>query len=129
MKLEDTYFSFLYCFVSLSVIIYLVENIIIERIISMSEFIKMDRFKNSWAKASIELKLSNGEVLQVDTDGYFLCNETETSLFDHLGEGERDLKQELEKRLIEILKNDDYFTIDTYEGKILTSQVTSFYVY
>ncbi|MFK4898951.1 hypothetical protein [Lactococcus petauri] len=49
--------------------------------------------------------------------------------FDHLGEGERYLKQEIEKRLIEILKNDDYFTIDTYKGKILTSQVTSFYVY
>lgn len=93
----------------------------------MSEFIKMDRFKNSWAKASIELKLSNGEVLQVDTDGYFLCDQTETSLFDRLGEG--DVKQEIERRLIEILKNNDYFTIDTYEGKILTSQVTSFYVY
>lgn len=85
-----------------------------------------DRIENPY-RFGIEIKMSNGDVLNIDYDGYLLGNK-DTDVFTSVPE--HDVIREMNTRLSKFFKDNDTFQVDTSpQVNYNCDQVVSFEVY
>lgn len=76
----------------------------------------------------IEIKLSNGDILNIDYDGFLIGNKTRGDIFNSVPEV--NVHEEMKKRLSNFFKDNDTFEVDTSPGvNYMCSQVVSYEVY